>query len=523
MGKGCVNLTIGSSWLVMRKNRFLACYLLLLLLIASTLGTSAQDVASQPDLRPLAGEADSPSEAALGERLSQPIFLNTPSIYTSVYSLYLPLVHHLYDSRVRLFGVQVWAEIDSPQARDYMRQAGVRWFRTTISWAEIEPSPAPPSQYNWLTTDERITTMVQAGFNPILTLSDNPSWAAALPGGPVTNTQDLVEFMSTLVERYDGDGYDDAPGSPIVRYWEFYNEPDNTDYGWHCFYGGLGCFGNDPETYAQELAAIYPAMQAASSDAQLVFGGLAMDNYPLFNPNFLDQVLAACTGPCFDIMNFHYYPFFRWSGGWEVYGRDIIGKATAVRNKLALYGYNRPVIVTEASWPGATDWGSSELQARYVPKLYARGMAADLGMLIWYRAVDETCDPVSFMSGLLTCNFDPKPSHTAYSVFTAKLGRADYVGVVNQSDPLIESYQFRVPEASGMRRIDITWVDCTDLDNCVSGVTPPRTYRVAATQVRIIDKFGNAIVVHDCDDGVCDGYVTRQLTDQNPIYVEYLQ
>ena len=504
MRRGYVDLVIRSG------------YLILPLLVAVVLGWRAQAAGQSGPFWPAEAKPQ-PS------RPSQPISMNTPSVYTNVYTLYLPLAHYLYDGRVRLFGVQAWEEIDSSQARSYMRQAGIRWLRTTINWAEIEPSPLPPSQYNWPTTDGRITTLVQAGFSPILTLSGNPSWAAALPGGPVTNIQDLEEFMSALVERYDGDGLDDAPGSPIVRYWEFYNEPDNTDYGWHCFYAGLGCFGNDPEAYAQELAAIHPAIKAASPDAQLVFGGIAMDNYPLFNPNFLDQVLAACTAPCFDIMNFHYYPFFRWSGGWETYGRDIIGKAAAVRNRLAAYSYSRPLIVTEASWPGASSWGSPELQARYIPKLYARGMATDLGVLIWYKAADETCEPVSLMSGLLTCNFDPKLSHTAYSVFTAKLGRADYVGVVNQSDPLIESYQFRVPETSGMKRIDVTWVDCTSLDDCVSGTTPPRTYRVAATQVRITDQFGNAIIVHDCDDGICDGVVTRQLTDQNPIYVEYLQ
>jgi hypothetical protein len=403
-----------------------------------------------------------------------------------------------------------------------MSQAGVNWFRTPLEWRVIEPSNVLPSQYNWSALDSRVTMLVQAGFTPIITIAFNPAWASPLLNGPVSNIQDLIEFMSALVERYDGDGLNDAPGSPIVRHWEFYNEPDNTDYGWHCSSAGLGCFGNDPDIYAQEMAAIYPAMKAASPQSQLIFGGIAMDNFPLFNPNFLDEVLAACTGPCFDMMNFHYYPYFRHApegGQWEPYGRDIIGKAVVVLNKMNAHGYLRPWIVTEANWPGASSWGSEELQARYIPKLYIRGMALGLTTLIWYKVTDETCGTTSYMSGLLNCSFNPKPSHLAYKTLTTKMRGADFVGVVSYSDPLIESYRFQWATT----RIDVTWVDCTSLSNCVAGTTPPRTYRITATQVRITDKFGSAVIVNDCDDGNCDGRITRQLTDQNPIYVEYLQ
>ena len=49
--------------------------------------------------------------------------------------------------------------------------------------------------------------------------TDNPSWAAALPGGPVTATQALVDFVTRMAARYDCDGIEDAPGSPCGHYW----------------------------------------------------------------------------------------------------------------------------------------------------------------------------------------------------------------------------------------------------------------------------------------------------------------
>ena len=48
---------------------------------------------------------------------------------------------------------------------------------------------------------------------------------------------------------------DDAPGSPIVAYWEFYNEPDNRDF-----------WGHAADEYAELLAAVYPVVKAANPE-----------------------------------------------------------------------------------------------------------------------------------------------------------------------------------------------------------------------------------------------------------------
>ena len=39
------------------------------------------------------------------------------------------------------------------------------------------------------------------------------------------------QYFREVVERYDGDGYKDAPGSAVVTYWEMYNEPDAWAFG----------------------------------------------------------------------------------------------------------------------------------------------------------------------------------------------------------------------------------------------------------------------------------------------------
>ncbi len=37
---------------------------------------------------------------------------------------------------------------------------------------------------------------------------------------------ELAEYLGAVVERFDGDGFHDAPGAPEVHYFELYNEPD---------------------------------------------------------------------------------------------------------------------------------------------------------------------------------------------------------------------------------------------------------------------------------------------------------
>jgi len=38
------------------------------------------------------------------------------------------------------------------------------------------------------------------------------------------NMQDWLHYVQKVVERYDGDGKDDAPGSPRISDWEVWNE-----------------------------------------------------------------------------------------------------------------------------------------------------------------------------------------------------------------------------------------------------------------------------------------------------------
>jgi len=440
---------------------------------------------------------------------------------SGMYTTYLPLVALNAGAPPPLFGVQMYGAVTYTTGLAQVAGMGARWIRAPISWASAEPVNCTPDQYDWTAIDAQVQALASEGIEPLLTLSGNPTWAATYPMGPVTDLADLQEFMGALVERFDGDGYEDAPGSPPVRYWEIYNEPDAIDES-AAATGGYALFGYNGAGYAELLDAIYPVVKAASSQAQIVLGGVAHDNFDYegggFDDNFMDDVLSNCTTPCFDVMNFHYFPYYRFR--WEAYGRDVIGKANYFRSKLAGHGFDRSLMCTETTWPAASTWGSQALQSRYAAIAYVRGMAAGLVVQNWYawRDVDSS------LPGLLDNELQPKPAYYAYQAMTTQLGQARYVRPLSKEETgggNIEGYVFGVPGATGRERLDVVWYDCPAYRQSPPGDCSPGTRQtmiVSAPALQITDLYGYSSVQYDADDGVADGKVALEI-GPDPVYV----
>jgi streptogramin lyase len=421
-----------------------------------------------------------------------------------------------------LFGIQMYGTGLHSRGLAEVAEAGARWVRVPAMWDKVEPADVDPEQYNWKSIDSLVTSIVDEGIEPLLTLGGNPEWVATYAMGPVNDIGALKEFVGALVERYDGDGVDDALGSPVVRYLEIYNEPDNFE-PWRAERGGYGAFGNRGPEYAATLDAIYPVIKAANAEMQVVFGGLGYDDFDFeggaFDSSFVEDVLSNCTGPCFDVMNFHYFPFYR--ERWEPYGKDVIGKANYLRSVLAKHGFDRPLMCTETSWPQATVWGSSELQARYVVAAMVRGFAADLVTQSWYAWMDVD----SGLPGILDDKLNPKRAYFAYQTAVEQLDGAEFVRAftpVETGDPDLEGYSFSVPAGGKTERRDVYWLDCPSYR-----VKPPqecwpesRTMTLPVSAVRRIDLLGMSTVVNDGDDGQLDGAISLTITP-DPIYIDF--
>ncbi|MBP6016256.1 MAG: cellulase family glycosylhydrolase [Candidatus Promineofilum sp.] len=455
----------------------------------------------------------------------------TPATADESTQLYIPMTTSNRPTtwaRNSVFGMQMYNDSrpTSPFHPSLM-DSGATWLRIAVHWNSIEPNNTLPSAYLWEQADKPLgaaETPGGYGVRVIGTIETAPVWArydSFKPDGPINaaNMPDFKEFVGALVERFDGDGYLDAPGSPIVDYWEFYNEPDRrldtTDGRW----------GQHPTEYAAMLAAVYPVVKSANPDAEVVFGGIAYDFFVdqggPFIRTFLDDVLAAGAGNYFDVFNFHTYPLF--ASNWLTAGESGSGlyqKTQHLRAKLQAAGLNKPMIITEAGWHSNNPPGlpsSPETQSRYVAQLFTQSLAGDIDVMIWWMLYDPGEGSADF--GLVTRDPEPfrKPSFLAYQTIVNQLTRKDFVKVLLPSETKngwMEAYEFRDPLTG--HTLYVAW-----LNPIITQATG--TLSVAATEVRAIDLYGNVgPVFADANDGAVDGRVSVPVNGQ-PVYIEVLR
>ncbi len=418
---------------------------------------------------------------------------------------YLPFLAKSYYHANSIFplGVQV-GEVRDNSALSVIQQVGAGWARVALSWSTVEPSNTSPENFNWSAYDAGFVAAAEKGIQLLVNVTGNPSWAADSSCGPISpvNLQEYTSFLQALVSRYSQAPYD-------AHAWELYNEPDNTDINNRSWLGG--CWGGKGKEYGDVLKAAYPAIKAADPQAQVAVGSLAYDWFTSqggpFDERFLDDLVDPAKGNAsayFDLLGFHYYPAFR--ALWEPYGSDVIGKTTYLRNKLASYGTNKPMIVTEISmWSGSSHGGSDELQSDYVLQAYARGMAADLRFLIWFTLADYD----DWGYGLVKQDLSLKPAYAAYKVLASMMRGYNYKGlfkVAGLQPAGVEGYTFGLPDG---RERHMVWAT-TD---------SPVSLRFTASRILLTDKYGATTRLLDLADGSQDGRINVFVTGR-PMYID---
>jgi hypothetical protein len=425
------------------------------------------------------------------------------------YNIFLPLVASKH--KQPLFGVQIYFDItNNHPGLQSMTNLPTVWVRKPVGWAKIESVDTTPDHYNWAMYDNQFLNAWSNNLKIIGTIGQNPRWAAQYSGGPVYSDQmdSFLEFVSALVERYDGDGVRDAPGSPVVEYWEFYNEPDNS---WAYFADrGWGYWGNRGAEYAELMAEVYPVVKSANPSAIVLMGGIAHDYFSdtggPFDRAFVDDFLAAGGGTYIDFFNFHYYPVF--APNWDPYGHDLIGKTNFLKAKLAIYGIgSKPIAITEigrSTDPNASSGVSEEEQSRYVLRAFSRAIAADIKIMTWFTLNDLDAQNIT---GLTDANFIPKPSYLVYQTMTTQLADVSYQRALTGSElgsSQAEGYVYQ----RGLETVYIVW---TNDDS-------PAQMTIQASHVTRVDKFGASTTIFDTTDGVADGLVIVNY-DGSPVYL----
>lgn len=198
-------------------------------------------------------------------------------------------------------------------------------------------------------------------------------------------------FLRKAVERYDGDGIDDAPGSPVVDVWQIENEPD--------------IFWKDsPEDYAVLLKESYKVIKEANPNALVAIGGVGAPAGFLGNRDFYIRILNKLNSlkesdqdRFFDVFDFHWYPFatdynylvdISPLGTTTYYFNDYVN---SIKQTLARYGYNNiPIYITETgqytdkpATPSNFEYHSEIRQALFLLKLYIYSIAKGVSKIYW--------------------------------------------------------------------------------------------------------------------------------------------
>lgn len=255
------------------------------------------------------------------------------------------------------------------------RAAGVGWAREELSWGNLERRDK--GRWDWDYFDRRLRQLAEQGYGIVGMLLTTPKWARVADcqaritryasAGVVTqdywcppaNPQDFADYVYATVERYDGDGYADAPGSPRIAAWQIWNEPN----AWETWPG-------TPAEYGTLLRAGYAAAKAADARAIVATGGLYVldgswaDNIGHSDGlRFLDQALVAVPSAwnAFDALAIHpYMPDVAPDQPGLLTRVSLWGRITTARDWLTtrtqVYGgAPRPLWISEVGWSTCTE------------------------------------------------------------------------------------------------------------------------------------------------------------------------
>lgn len=196
-----------------------------------------------------------------------------------------------------------------------MTDLGIFWQRPhpgPFIWGEIETSSGV---FDWDGCDEEVKNSQKYGVNIIPTIWPFADWDQSSCHSEISSTGSWIfpelgkyrqkpcdmnsyqNFVTRLVERYDGDGVDDMPGLVVpIKYWEVSNEPSMQD-------DDLVFFIGPAVDYFDILNITYQGIKNADSDAKVLHGGMAgvIDEHT----EFWEEIFGLGGSSYFDIGNIH--------------------------------------------------------------------------------------------------------------------------------------------------------------------------------------------------------------------------
>ncbi|MBI5549792.1 MAG: hypothetical protein HY901_38385 [Deltaproteobacteria bacterium] len=225
-------------------------------------------------------------------------------------------------------------------------EVGASWVRHgsgVFSWGLIEKTKG---SYEFTKQDALVSASSAAGIHVLATIRSLNLWdqcptGCAQPAGHMLYPKDeaaYLAFIRAMVERYDGDGKDDAPGSPFVDGWQIENEVD-------------GSFWDDtPQSYARLILKTAQVIREESPKAMVVVAGASAPRgwTDFYRPMLVELERIAPGQRLFDAVDLHW---FGYAGEYlSFHGHELVSVLAEMRADLKAHGYEgTPIWITETA------------------------------------------------------------------------------------------------------------------------------------------------------------------------------
>ena len=308
---------------------------------------------------------------------------------------------------------------------------GSLWLRsfgpydlTSLHWPFIEPKEG---EFHFDRHDARVRDAGSRNLFPmgLVEFNDIPDYARSSSG--YFDEKKYLDFLTKVVQRYDGDGVDDMPGlQRPIKYWEIGNEVTmKTE------------FTGTPEDYGHVLQISYRAIKANCPDCQvLIAGWMTYGNaLPAFQRSldYLDKVLSHGGAGSFDILSFHSY-----TNGCPFLTQEQV---KGFRNLLARHGRKMPMWMTESDTmlrnrkdDGTVIEHSLQQQSEDLIKRAVIAFDAGVQVYFWHGFDDYEGSRGGF--GFFDGNMKPKPMFYNLRLLRERVGDRTNVERVDLGEDL---------------------------------------------------------------------------------------
>jgi hypothetical protein len=347
---------------------------------------------------------------------------------------------------------------------DLMKEAGIGWRRVNLNWSRYEKNKSY--------LDKAILEANKRNINVLVMIIMGEY--SVFPEQGVKNKkfrktiQDFEKFVAEVSERYDGDSIKDAPGSPVVTYWQIENEETGPGHFWKR--KKFSKLPGPANKYVEVLKVAYKAIKANQPQAKVVIGGLGSYD----KNNYLEGILKAEGGKYFDILDFHIYLDF--PSFWRVI--KVEKRVTHFHELLKKYGLSKPIWATEMT-TGQQGFGKKVPQkdkervlAELVVKRYVVLLSEGVEKAFW-----KYYDTPKVPGGLLDANLSPRLAYKAYGTMIQKIG--GFSGVEDMSKGDLKVFKFRFDK----KEIFVVWAE------------QKQTADLGLGEINVTDIFGKTIAV----------------------------